>query len=159
MQCEGRTPAQQIVGQQVDGDIGSGRQHNRALDYIFQLANIPWPIVVHEHAHGFRRQRARGQIVFLGKTFEKAGGEQRNVFPAGSQRRQIEGDDIKAVIQIFAKLAFTHRLPQIDIGCRENAHVDLDLVHATEVHEAAVLQYAQDLGLRIHPHGTDLVQK
>ena len=32
-------------------------------------------------------------------------------------------------------------------------------MHSAQVHKAAVLQYAQNLGLRVHPHGADLVQE
>ncbi len=99
------------------------------------------------------------QVVLFGVALEKARRQQRNIFPPGTQRRQIDGDDVEPVVQIFAKLAFAHGLPQIDVGGRQDAHVHLDLVHPAQVHEAPVLQHAQDLGLRIHSHGADLVQE
>ncbi len=86
-------------------------------------------------------------------------GEQRNVFAAGAQRRQVDGDDVEAVEEILAEAAVAHRLAQIDVGGGEDAHVHLDLLNAAEMHEALVLQHAQDLGLRVHAHGGDFVEE
>ena len=56
-------------------------------------------------------------------------------------------------------MAIAHRLAQIDVGGGEDAHIHLNFLDASEVHEAAVLQHAQNLGLRVHAHGRDLVKK
>ena len=100
-----------------------------------------------------------GQAVFVGVEVEEMLGEQRNVFAAGAQRRQVDGDDVEAVEKIFAEAAIAHGLAQIDVGGGEDAHIHLNLLNAAEVHEAAVLQHAQNLGLRVHAHGGDLVEE
>jgi hypothetical protein len=56
-------------------------------------------------------------------------------------------------------MAVAHGLAQIDVGGGEDAHIHLNLLDAAEVHEAAVLQHAQNLGLRVHAHGRNLVEK
>ena len=86
-------------------------------------------------------------------------GEQRNVFATGAERRQLQGDDIEAIEKIFAEFALADRLPQIDVGGGDDAHIHLDLLDAAHVHEAAVLQHAQYFRLRLHAHGADLVEK
>ena len=48
---------------------------------------------------------------------------------------------------------------EIDVGGGDDADVDLDFVGAAEMHEAAVLQDAQDLGLHVHAHGADFVEE
>ena len=83
--------------------------------------------------------------------------QQRNVFFALAQRRQVDGDDVQAVIQVFAELALAHGLPQIDVGGGDDAHIHLHLLHAAQVHELAVLQDAQNLGLRLQVHGADFI--
>ena len=48
---------------------------------------------------------------------------------------------------------------QVDVcGC-DDADVDLYLGDATDVHEAAVLQDTQNLGLHVEAHGADLVEE
>ncbi len=85
--------------------------------------------------------------------------EQRDIFAAAAQRRQVDGDDVEPVVEIFAEPAFAHRLAQVDIGGGDDADVDLDLLNAAKLHEAAVLQHAQDLCLRVHTHRADFVQE
>ncbi len=86
-------------------------------------------------------------------------GEKRNVFAAGAERRQLQADDVQAIEKVFAEAAFAHGLLQVDVGCGDDADVDLDLLHAAKVHEAAVLQDAEDLCLHIHAHCANLVEK
>ncbi len=99
------------------------------------------------------------QAVFVGVEVEEVLGEQGNVFAAGAQRRQVHGDDVEAVEEVFAEAAFADCLAQVDVGGGDDAHVHLNLLHAAQVHEAAVLQHAQNLGLGVHAHGGDFVQE
>ena len=100
-----------------------------------------------------------GEAVLVGVELEEVLGEQGNVFAAGAQRRQIDGDDVEAVEEVFAEVAVAHRLAQVDVGGGDDAHVHLNLLNAAQVHEAAVLQHAQNLGLGVHAHGGDFVQE
>ena len=90
---------------------------------------------------------------------EEVRGEKGNVFAAGAERRKLEANDVQAIEEVFAEAAFAHGFMQINVGCGDDANVNLDLLHAAEVHEASVLQDAQNLGLHIHAHGADLVEK
>ena len=86
-------------------------------------------------------------------------GEQGNIFAAGAQRRQIDGDDVEAVEEVLAEAALADLLAQVDVGGGEDAHVDLNLLNAAEMHEALVLENAQDFGLGVHAHGGDFVEE
>ena len=85
--------------------------------------------------------------------------EQRDVVLALAQRRQLDRDDVQAVEEILAELALLHHLPQIDVGRGDDAHVDLDRLHAAEPHELALLDHAQQLGLRLERDVADLVEE
>ena len=85
--------------------------------------------------------------------------QQRNIFAALAQRRQIEADYVEAVKQVFAEAAFFHHLAEIHVGGGDDAHVHLNFLHAAQVHELAVLQHAQNLALRVHAHGADFVEE
>ena len=89
----------------------------------------------------------------------KCSGEGGNVFAAAAQGRQLDGDDVEAVEEVFAEAAFADGLAQIDVGGGDDADVDLDFLDAAEVHEAAILEDAQDFGLGIHAHGGDFVEE
>src|SRR5689334_18056510 len=85
--------------------------------------------------------------------------QQGNIFHAVAQRRQAYADDVQPIIQVFAELTFFDQLFQVHVGSSNDADVDLDFLHSTQMHELAVLEHAQDLGLRIESHGADLIQE
>jgi hypothetical protein len=65
------------------------------------------------------------QIVLFGEVFEEAVDEQRDVFAAAAQRRQVDGDDVEAIEEVVAELALANGLAQIDVGGGDDADVDL----------------------------------
>ena len=101
----------------------------------------------------------RGHVVFFRILLQEVLDEQRNIFAALAQRRQVKRDHVQTVEQILAERAFAHHLPQIDVGRGDDAHVDVHLLHAAEMHELAILQHAQYLGLRVHGHCADFVEE
>jgi hypothetical protein len=89
------------------GDQGrAGGQHHRALDHVFQFAHIALPVVIHQRTQRFRRQVQRMPAILLRELHDEVFGQQRNVVLALAQRRQVDGDDIQPVEQVFAELAF-----------------------------------------------------
>ena len=139
--------------------VRSGGEDNAALDGVFQLADVAGPLVVHQQAERFGGELAGLEAVFFGVELEEMRGEQRDILLAVAQRRQVERDDVEAVEEVFAEAALFDGLLQVDVGGGDDADVDLDFVGAAEMHEAAVLQHAQDLGLHIHAHGADFVEE
>src|SRR3954470_5867824 len=85
--------------------------------------------------------------------------QQGHVLAASAQRRQVEGDHVQTVKKVLAEAAILYCLLQVDVSSGEDANVNLDLLDAAEVHEFFVLQHAQDLRLRLHAHGADLVEE
>ena len=73
--------------------------------------------------------------------------------------RQLHGDDVEAVEQVLAELAFVHHVAQIDVGRGDDPDVDLDRLDAAKAHELALLDDAQQLGLRLERDVADLVEE
>ena len=67
------------------------------------------------------------------------GGKKRNIFFALAQGRQVHRDDVKAIEKIFTKLALLHSFTEVDVGCSNDADIDLNLVRTAELHELLVL--------------------
>ena len=144
-------------GSRFRGDGAGGREDDASLHRIFQLADVARPLVVHQDAEGFRGEAGGFGAVFRGVELEEVLSEQGDVFAALTERRKLQHDDVEAVEEVFAEAAVFDGLLEVDIGGGDDADVDLDLTGAAEVHEAAVLQDTEDLGLHVHGHGTDLV--
>ena len=85
--------------------------------------------------------------------------QQRDVFLALAQRRQLHRDDVQPVVQVLAEPPVVHHRAQVDVGGRDDAHVHLDRVDAAEAHELALLDHAQQLGLRLERDVADLVEE
>ena len=107
----------------------AGGEHDRALDYIFQFAHIARPGIGQQRPQAFRSDAPRGRSFSSEYRCRKKSDQQRNIFFALPQRRQVDGDDVQPVKEIFAELAFAHLLFQVHIGGGNDAHVHLQ-VHA-----------------------------
>jgi len=148
-----------VAGEQVGADDRPRGEHDAAFDAVLQFADVAGPFIIDQGAHRVGGELARGEAVLVGVEVEEVLRQQGNVFAAGAQRGQVHGDDVEAVEEILAELAVANGLAKIDVGGGDDAHVHLNLRDSAQVHEAAVLQDAQDFGLGVHAHGDDLVQE
>ena len=69
------------------------------------------------------------------------------------------GMTLQAVVQIFLEPAVGDHLPQVAVGRRDDAHVDLLRALRAERLELALLEHAQQLGLERRAHRADLVEE
>ena len=104
--------------------------------------------------------KPRGGLLFSRQNWlEEALDEQRNIFFAIAERRQLERDHVEAVKQVLAEAPVAHQLHQIFVRCRQDANVDFDCFRAAEPHELALLNHAQELGLRFRADGRNFVEE
>ena len=99
------------------------------------------------------------RLVLLAVLLEEVLHQQRDVVAALAQRRQVDADDVQPIVEVLAEPALFHLLLQVDVGRGDDAHVDLDRLHAAEAHELALLHDAQQLGLRFDRDVADLVEE
>src|ERR1700730_6321834 len=148
-----------IFGKQVDIDALLRGKDDSTFDNIVELAHIAGPIVIHQKFQRGRGEVTQRLVVFLAVAGEEMREERGNIFAAIAQRRQLQVNDIQAVIKIFAEAAFADQGEEFHVGSGDDAYVDLDLLGATEAHEFALLNYAEELGLRFRANGGDFVKK
>ena len=139
------------------GDRLVGAQHHRTQDHVFEFAHIAGPGVGQQ-----LRLRLRVDAVGLavGRVARQQARHQRkDVARAFAQARhaQLEGADAK--VQVFAELAQRDRAAQVLVGRGDHAQVELDGTLAAEAHQRTFLQHAQQLGLQLHRHFSNLVEK
>ena len=72
---------------------------------------------------------------------------------------QVDAQDVEAVVQVAPERAHQHLLAQVAVGGGDHAHVHADGLLAAHAPELALLQHAQQLGLRAQRHLADLVQE
>ena len=82
-----------------------------------------------------------------------------DIFFALAQGRDIDWNNIQAIVKIFAESAFFERGAQIAVGRGNQPHIDLDRLRSTQPFKLALLQNAQQLHLRRRRHIADLIEK
>ena len=136
----------------------AGLHHIGALHGVAQLAHIAGPAVLRKLLEG-RCRELLGLALALGDGLHEMLRKQRNVGQALAQRRQLDGEDVQAVQQVFAQLAAGHGLVGAAVGGGDHAHIGLQRLGGAHAHEAAGLQHAKQLDLQLHRHFRDFVQK
>ena len=86
--------------------------------------------------------------------------QQRQVALALAQRRDVDVEDVEAVVEVLAEQARRdHALLQVAVGRGDDAHVDAHRLVGAQRLDHPLLQHAQQLGLRGHRHLGDLVEQ
>src|SRR5216683_1446725 len=151
--------AANILGEQVDVDAFLRGQHYRAFDNIFELADVAGPIVIHQEFQCGGSEVAQRLVVFLTVAIKETRKQRGNVFAAIAQRRQLKMNDVEAVIEIFPEAPFADKGEEVHVGGSDDADVDFNLLGAAEAHEFALLNNAEELGLRFRTDGGDFVEE
>ena len=98
-------------------------EDQRSLDRIFQLANIAWPIVVHQTADRFRRNFLRFHFALDRKLGNKIFRQRWNILAAFAQCGNDQGYHIQPIIKIFSKGSGFDCGGEILVGGRDQAYV------------------------------------
>ena len=120
---------------------------------------MPGQSVLEQQVERLRRQFLSRLLILDAVLLEEVLGEERHVLPALAQRRQLHGNHMKAVEEVLPELPFFHHLAQLDVGRGDDPDVDLDRLDAAEPHELALLNDAQELGLRLERDVPNLVEE
>src|SRR5262245_46602709 len=126
----------------LDSKDWSSRQDQGSLNDVLKLANVSRPMVGGEPAHGFRLDAVDLSIdphrEFLCEELH----QQRNVVLAVAERRQLDGEDVEPIKQVFAEFAFADGFAQIAVGGGNDANIALDRLVAADAVELVFLEHA-----------------
>jgi len=129
------------------------------FDYIAQLADVAIPSIVLEPFHRSGIKMRDPGAVFTVQLFNQGSRDQRYVFQATPQRRQIDVKYVQAIIQIFTQLAFFDSLPRNAVGSGNQTDIGQQLSLSAEAPESEILQNTKKLGLHCNGHLADLIEK
>ncbi len=85
--------------------------------------------------------------------------EERNIFLALAQRRQMNLDRVQAEQQIFAEASAGDFGLHVGVGRGKNARIHATRGRRADAFELAGFERAQKLGLEIHRHVGDFVEE
>ena len=100
----------------------SGQQYG-PLHNVFQFADIAGPFVALEHV-----RRAEGKVHFRPSSrrrelFHEVSRQQGDVPAAIAERRQFDGKDVQAIIEVAPECSLMHHIFQRPVGGGDQAHV------------------------------------
>src|SRR5262245_56945928 len=85
--------------------------------------------------------------------------EQRNVFAAVAERRQVDLDRVEPEEKVLAKTSCLHLSLQVGVRCREDAHIYLAWPGGSHAFQFPTMQDAQQLGLLNRWRVRDLIEE
>ena len=110
--CAGRAPLatrrvaamlDEVLRQVVERDGVLLGQDLRPFQHVGQLADVAGPIVARQRVHRLGRRCVNGCGPIC-RVVEEMLDQLGNVLPAIAQRRQMDRDDVEAIVQILAEL-------------------------------------------------------
>src|SRR5213593_4440625 len=130
-----------------------------SLDGVAQLAHVASP-----GAGGQALDRPGGEPLRAVAAVSREGldevfDERWNILATLAQGRAHDRHDVEPEEQVLAESAGSDALAEVLVGRGDDARVDTDRLRHADRLDFAVLQHAQDLGLRARAHVSDLVQE
>ena len=135
------------------------REDDRALETVAQLADVARPVVGAQPLARRGVELERLLLELSRKRGEKPVDERIDVLAPLAQRRDADREDAHAVEEVLAEEALGDEPVEGPVRGGDDPHVDLDRRRPADAVEGALLQHAQELGLRRRRELADLVQE
>src|ERR1051326_7947188 len=129
-------------------------QQDSPLEDALKLADVSFPWILQKYLHHDRAALRTG-----GFTLEESPDEKREVRLAVSERREIYGKDIEAVVEILSELLLLHRVAQVAVRRGDHADIHLHRFRPSDPVERAVLQHAEEFHLKRLARLSDFIEK
>lgn len=136
----------------ADGD-------DEALDEVLELADVAGPGVLLEGGEGGVVDALDGEVVGDAVGAEEVLAEERDVAGALAERGEVDGDDVDAVVEVFAEAAGVDHLFEVFVGGADEAEVDFAKGATAEALDHVVFEDAQEFGLEREGEGGDFVEE
>ena len=79
------------------------RQHHASFQHVLQFAHVAWPMIFEQLLNRGVGNRFHRTIEILAQFLDEVSGQVGNVFLALAQRRNVDGHDVEAVVEILAE--------------------------------------------------------
>jgi hypothetical protein len=136
------------------------REEDRALHHVAQLADVAGPRVrLEERERRGREERDVVALRLLASVVDEGRREALDLVHALAQRRDGDGDAVEAKIEVLPEAAIGDLLFEIAVRRGDEADVDRLRLQAADALHLAILDHAEELGLRALRHLAELVEE
>ena len=139
-------------------DVGV-RHGSRALQHVFQLAEVARPVVVDELAECLAGEGFFRDVVPLAYILHQLVRQQVDVLPAVPQGRHLHGEGGEAVVEILPEASALHLVPQLGAGDGQQSHVHVHRAGGADGLYLVALDGIEQLRLHVQGQAAHLVQQ
>lgn len=93
----------QICGETFGTDVRALAENKGVLNDILEFTNISRVVVIQQYLQGWVSEPADASAPYLVKAFQNVVNEKGKVLRSLSQRRDIYGDHIESIVEVFPK--------------------------------------------------------
>ena len=140
-------------------DDTTGGSHEGDLDGLTKLADVSRPFVLQKDRFRIGAPRARFDSVAIQSLALEELGENVNILPAVTQRRDEDRWCGDSIIEILAKPALTNAAPEIMVRRGDNSDIDGSRMVRTNRANLLVLQKSKQLDLQRRVEVSDFIEK
>ena len=138
--------------------VARGKNHC-AFDNVAQFTNVAGPGILLQLLHRPARNAVNRLTHATGEDLDEGPYQQRYIFTTFTQWRNVDWENMQAMIQVSTELAVPHGLLQVTIGGRNDPHVNRHAFRAAQPFEPAVLKHSQQLRLQLDGELPDLIEE
>jgi len=123
-----------------DTEFFAGAEEHGAFDEIFEFADVSRPRIVHERVHRVGGNVQHGFVEAAAEILDEVADEERDVFAAFAQRRNLNRKNVEAIVEVAAKFAVGDEAREVAVGGGDDADVHGLRAIAAEAFEFLLLQ-------------------
>jgi len=142
-----------------DAELFAGREEHGAFDEILQLADVAGPRVADERVHHVGGHVSDGFVLAAAEFLHEVAHQKGHVFGTLAQRRDVDGEDVEAVIKVAAEFALGDKSGEVVVGGGDNADIHADGAVAAEALELLFLKHAKEFRLEFQGKVADFVEE
>src|ERR1700722_6271684 len=129
-------------------ELATFRHDDGALNSVFQLPNVPGPIMRSHGGGSLFSKTADSAGEFLIEAVQEVICQQDDVRAAVSQWRDVDGEGIHAIEQVGAECTVADFVVQVGVGRGDDPYIDLDFSASPDTLQDLVLQEPKQLDLQ-----------
>src|ERR1700677_3164565 len=137
---------------------GTGIENEDSLNDVAELTDVAGPVILCQGVQSLFADFDARTAVLTAKFEQELARQKRNILFAIPERRHKKRDDVKAIEEIFAKVAFGDLFLEILVGGSDDADIHAQGLGSAHWSEHLIVESAEDFGLRLEAHVADFVQ-
>jgi hypothetical protein len=129
------------------------------FDFVGEFADIARPAVVEEATSTEVGDGTDGEALAATEVLEEVGCEEEDFGAAKAEWRDLDAEQVEAVVEVFAEGAKADGIPEVGVGGGDDPGIDGDELVAADASDAVAFDGGEEFGLKGGAEGVDFVEE